>query len=179
MTEQMITNLTGRFVAERIGPAVPITVGIASLTGLLLSFRSFGSLVLGPLAGLIGDRFGRKRVMTTLVVLQCVFIAGIAFLDTWQYLVVCLLLQFACGVSARLIIYTMAGDMAPENGKALHMSRFSTFVDLGTALGPAIAFALYANHGFLLVALLAWLLLSGLLVLLWRFFPTAGRTVER
>ncbi len=175
MTEQMIANLTGRFVAERIGPAVPITVGIASLTGLLLSFRSFGSLFLGPLAGFISDRFGRKRLMTVLVVLQCIFIAGIAFLNLWQLLVACLLLQFACGISAQLMIYTMAGDMAPENGRALHMSRFSTFVDLGTALGPATAFALYANHGFLPVALLTWLLLSGLLVLLWCCFPKAGR----
>ena len=175
MTEEMIANLTGRFVAERIGPAVPIMVGIASLTGLLLSFRSFGSLFLGPLAGFISDRFGRKRLMTALVVLQCIFIAGIAFLNRWQLLVACLLLQFACGISARLMIYTMAGDMAPENGRALHMSRFSTFVDLGTALGPATAFALYANHGFLFVALLTWLLLSGLLILLWCCFPKAGR----
>ena len=109
--------------------------------------------------------------MTELVVLQCIFIAGIAFLNLWQLLVACLLLQFACGILARLVIYTMAGDMAPESGRALHMSRFSTFVDLGTALGPATAFALYANHGFLSVALLTWLLLSGLLILLWCRFP--------
>jgi len=175
MSEQMVANLTGRFVAQRIGPALPIAIGIASLTGLLLSFRSFGSLLLGPAAGYISDRFGRKRLMTILVVLQCVFIAGIAFLNSWQLLVACLLLQFACGISSRLIIYTMAGDMAPAVGKALHMSRFSTFVDLGTALGPAIAFALYARNGFLPVALLAWLLLSGLLILLWCCFPKADR----
>ena len=174
MTEQMVANLTGRFVAQRIGPALPITVGIASLTGLLLSFRSFGSFFLGPAAGFISDRFGRKRLMTILVVLQCIFIAGIAFLNLWQLLVACLLLQFACAISARLIIYTMAGDMAPDTGKALHMSRFATFVDLGTALGPAIAFALYARNGFLPVALLAWLLLCGLLILLWCCFPKAG-----
>jgi MFS family permease len=175
MTEQMIANLTGRFVAERIGPALPISIGVAGLTGLLLSFRSFGSLLFGPVAGYISDRFGRKRLMTTLVVLQCIFIAGIAFLNRWQFVVACLLLQFACGISSRLIVYTMAGDTAPETGEALHMSRFSTFTDLGTALGPAIAFALYARHGFLPVATVTWLLLAGLLILLWFCFPFPGR----
>jgi MFS family permease len=175
MTEEMIANLTGRFVAERIEPSVPITIGIVTLTGLFLSFRSFASLILGPVAGLISDRFGRKRLMTLLAVLQCVCVAGIVFMNLWQLLVACLLLQFACGISARLTIFTMAGDTAPKSGRALHMSRFSTFIDIGTAAGPAIAFALYANHGFLPVALLSWLLLTGLLLLLWFCFPGTGR----
>lgn len=171
MTEQMIANLTGRFVAERIGPALPVGLGIASLTGLLLSFRSLGSLLFGPLAGLLSDRFGRKRTTVGLVLLQGLGIAGLAFFRPWQLIIVCLLLQLSVGMPAELLVFTLACDLAPENGEALHMSRFSTFVDLGTSLGPVVAFALYAGFGFLPVALLAWLLLAALLILLWLFIP--------
>jgi hypothetical protein len=45
------------------------------------------------------------------------------------------------------------------------MSRFATFVDLGTALGPVVGFALFAARGFLPVAVVVWLLLAVVLVL--------------
>jgi MFS family permease len=56
MTEQMVANLTGRLVADRAGAILPLSLGVTSLTGLLLGFRSLGALVLGPLTGIIGDR---------------------------------------------------------------------------------------------------------------------------
>lgn len=166
MTEQMIANLTGRFVAHRIGGEIAIGLGIASLSGLLLSFRSFVSLMLGPLAGALSDRIGRKPLMGCLVVLQCLCIAGLAFLKPWHLVIACLLLQFVAGISARLLIYTIAGDLAPDSGKALHMSRFATFTDLGTALGPMVGFALFAAHGFLPVAVIGWALLLAVLTFL-------------
>ena len=46
------------------------------------------------------------------------------------------------------------------------MSRFSTFVDLGTALGPVAAFSLYAARGFGAVAVPAVGLLLSVLLLL-------------
>jgi MFS family permease len=177
MVEQMVANLTGRFAALRIGPELPVALGIAGLSGLLLSFRSFASLLLGPLAGVLSDRLGRKRLLAGFVVLQSLCIAGLALLRPWQLLVFCLLLQFVCGVSARLLIYTIAGDLAPGRDRALHMSRFSTSVDLGTAMGPIVAFALYAGRGFLPVALVAWLLLAAVLALLLGCFEhEAGKT---
>jgi MFS family permease len=160
MAEQMIATLTGRFADRRIVPDLPIHLGIAGLSGLLLSFRSFSSLLLGPLAGHLSDRIGRRTLIIVLVVLQNLCIAGLLVFRSWQLLIACFLLQFVAGVSARLLIYTVAGDLAPDRGRALHMSRFSTFVDLGTALGPVAGFALFAAHGFFSVALLSWLLLA-------------------
>lgn len=166
MADQMIANLTGRFVAQRIGPELPLVIGVAGLAGLLLSFRSFTTLLLGPLVGALSDRLGRKSLMIVLVVLQSLCIAGIAFVDSWQLLIACLLMQFASAVSARLMIFAVAGDLAPQQDRALHMSRFATFVDLGTALGPVVAFAIFAGYGFLFVAALVWLLLASVVVLL-------------
>jgi MFS family permease len=175
MTEQMVANLTGRLVADRIGPILPLSFGVTSLTGLLLGFRSFGTLVLGPLTGMIGDRFGRRHLLAILIVLQACCIGGIAFFRPWPLMIACLLLQFASGIGVHLLLYTLAGDLAPDGGGALHVSRFSTFLDLGTAIGPIVGFALYAGYGFLWVAALAWLLTIGALVLLrWLAASTQG-----
>lgn len=168
MTEQMVANLTGRLVAERIGPILPPSLGITSLTGLLLGFRSFGALVLSPLTGLAGDRFGRRSLLAILISLQACFIGGIAFFRTWPLLVICMLLQFASGIAVYLLIYTLAGDLAPHSDRALHMSRFSTFLDLGTSLGPIVGFAIYASYGFVWVTVLAWLLIVTAFILLRR-----------
>jgi MFS family permease len=175
MTEQMVANLTGRLVVDRVGPILPLSLGVTSLTGLLLGFRSFGALVLGPLTGIIGDRFGRRRLLMVLIVLQACCIGGIAFSRTWPLMVTCLLLQFAAGNGVHLLLYTLAGDLAPHRDGALHVSRFSTFLDLGTAVGPIVGFALYAGFGFLWVAMLAWMLIAGAWVLLrWSVGSTTG-----
>jgi AAHS family 4-hydroxybenzoate transporter-like MFS transporter len=140
----------------------------------LLGFRSFGTLILGPLAGMIGDRFGRRRLLMILIALQACCIGGITFSRTWPLLVTCLLLQFAAGMGVHLLLYTLAGDLAPHRDGALHVSRFSTFLDLGTAAGPIVGFALYAGFGFFWVAMLAWLLIAGAWVLLrWLVGSTA------
>jgi MFS family permease len=165
MADQMVANLTGRFVAERIGPQLPLVIGVAGLSGLLLSFRSFTTLLLGPLVGALSDRLGRAPLVLVLVLLQSLCVAGIAFVDSWQLLITCLLLQFASAISARLMIFAVAGDLAPHRGKALHMSRFATFADLGTALGPVMAFAIFAVYGFVFVAAVVWLLLASVAVL--------------
>jgi MFS family permease len=169
MTEQMIANLTGRLAVERILPGMadlPLTVGAAGLTGLLLSIRSIQTLVIGPVAGLISDRVGRKRLLGMVCVLQMLLIGGLALNPAWYLIILFLILQFAAAVSARLIIVALAGDLAPVGDEALFMSRFSTFVDLGTALGPVAAFSLYAAWGFEYVAVLAVGLLLSVLLLL-------------
>jgi MFS family permease len=159
MTEQMMANLTGRLVADRVGPILPLSFGVTALTGMLLGFRSFGALVLAPLTGLLGDRVGRRRLLMLLIALQACCIGGIVLSRAWPVLVACLLLQFAAGNGVHLLLYTLAGDLAPHRSGALHVSRFSTFLDLGTAAGPIVGFALYAGFGFLWVAILAWVLI--------------------
>lgn len=167
MTEQMIGNLTGRLVADRILPGManlPLTLGAASLTGILLSVRSLQTLVLGPLAGLISDRIGRTRLLGIVCTLQLFLIAALVYVRSSLMTIVFLVLQFAAAVSARLIIVALAGDLAPPGNEAVFMSRFSTFVDLGTALGPVAAFSLYAGFGFAWVALLAAGLLASVVL---------------
>ena len=152
LVDQMLSNLTGRIAADRIMPGLPYLMGVASLTGLLLSFKSVLSFVIAPLAGLIGDRFGRSRFLLILTLFQIAVVAALAVRTQWLVTILVLVTQFMIAIAARLIVYSMAGDSAVSEARAIYMSRFSTFTDLGTAVGPILGFGLYASIGFAGVA---------------------------
>ncbi len=60
LVDQMLTNLTGRIVVDRIIPSLPVTLGAASLTGVLVGSRHFITFI-APVIGWICDRTGRKK----------------------------------------------------------------------------------------------------------------------
>jgi len=53
------------------------------------------------------------------------------------------------------------------------MNRFSTFNDLGTALGPIVAFSIYAYFSFGWIAVLAIIFLAGVIVMVIKGFSQA------
>ena len=170
LVDQMFSNLTGRIVADRIMPGFPYLFGVASLTGLLLSFKSIGSLIITPLAGILGDRFGRRRILLILTLSQVAVIAALAVANHWLVTTLVLVAQFMVATAARLIIYSMAGDRAVSEGRAIYMSRFATFTDLGIAVGPILSFSLYASIGFAGVVVTAVAILALVAVFLRRIY---------
>ncbi len=170
LVDQMFSNLTGRIVADRIMPGFPYLFGVASLTGLLLSFKSIGSLVITPLAGVFVDRFGRRRFLLILTLSQVAVIATLAITTHWLVTILVLVAQFMVATAARLIVYSMAGDSAVSEARAIYMSRFATFTDLGTAVGPILSFSLYASIGFAGVVVTAVAILALVVVFLRRTY---------
>jgi predicted MFS family arabinose efflux permease len=148
LIDQMFSNLTGRIVVDRIVPGLPYVIGVASLTGLLLSFRSIGSLIIAPLAGILGDLLGRRKFLFVLSLSQIAIIVTLAISTYWLPTTLLLVIQFMTSIASRLIVYSMAGDRAVSEARAIYMSRFATFTDLGTAVGPMLGFSLYAGIGF-------------------------------
>ena len=51
------------------------------------------------------------------------------------------------GSGAYVTVIALAGDAAPEHRRALFMSRFASSTDLGSALGPIVGYAVYAELG--------------------------------
>ena len=170
LVDQMFSNLTGRIVVDRIMPGFPYLFGVASLTGLLLSFKSIGSLIITPLAGALGDRFGRTRFLLILTLSQIAVIAILAVTSHWLLTILVLIAQFMIAIAARLIIYSMAGDRAVSEARAIYMSRFATFTDFGTAVGPILGFSLYASIGFAGVVVTAAAVLMLVVVFLRRIY---------
>jgi MFS family permease len=147
MAQSMVAALTGRLVAERIADPVSPVVGAASLTGILLALREAGNLIAGPVAGTAGDRLGRGMLLTLVCSAQAIAVAFLPVALGPHLLAFLLAFVLFIGSGAYVTIIAVAGDAAPERGRALFMSRFTSSTDLGGALGPIVGYAVYAELG--------------------------------
>jgi len=121
-----------------------VAVGIASLSGFLLAFRLVSRFIFGPVFGTISDRFGRQRTLTIL------FIGGMAGmimlgLSRYLYLIaLAVLLAFISSAGLMVILTTEASDIAAslDQGREYVMSSYANWSDLGSAMGPLIAYVM-------------------------------------
>lgn len=142
--EEMVANLTGLIIASRIAPGTFNLFGVTTLTGLLLAFRYYGMLAIGPGVGYLSDRFGRRPVLTVLLIAQVFAMVALVVNASVLITIAALLIHLVTGSAARITVTTEVGDHAPQERRALHMGRYATLADLGTAVSPLIGFALYS-----------------------------------
>jgi MFS family permease len=112
--------------------AYGITIGVATLTGLLLASRWLTDLS-APLFGISVDRWGPKRMATIYFIgggLALVLAAGSASMTG---LVSSVVLFYACAAGVGVVLHSMAGA-----GGATAIARYVTASDLGSAVGPNI-----------------------------------------
>ncbi len=170
MVEQMIVNLTGRVVADNIVSGISVAIGVASLTGVLLGFRTFGNLVLSPVFGHLSDRVGRHKIIIIMTFMEIFSLIFLFFLRGSIVTVLLLVLFFLFAIAGRLAIYAVAGDITQaqksSGERAIYMSRFVTFADIGMSAGPLVAFSLYSLVGLKLVSVVGVFFLLPL-VYLW------------
>lgn len=142
------------FLAERFGggPGAEsgglLGLGVGSLAGIVLAARWFSDLFLGPLIGSLSDRMGRVRLALLLIVGQCLGVAlmlGMAGVLSIGALLAVLITS--TGVNVSLDAY--ANQLALRTAQPeLFVGAYTTASDLGSALGPLLAFALVTAVGF-------------------------------
>ena len=159
VTGQMIYNITGRLVADRINVGIPISIGIASLTGIILGSRTVGTLIIGPISGSLSDRIGRHIIIAIGCLIQIICLIILSIFKYCILLTIVIPISFFAGATTRIGITSMAGDQAHRSRTAIYMSRFSTFIDLGNAAGSFIVFPIYSSFGFKGVTVIAVIIL--------------------
>lgn len=159
VTGQMIYNITGRLVADRINVGIPISIGIASLTGIILGSRTVGTLIIGPISGSLSDRIGRHIIIAIGCLIQIICLIILSIFKYCILLTIVIPISFFAGATTRIGITSMAGDQARRSRTAIYMSRFSTFIDLGNAAGSFIVFPIYSSFGFKGVTVIAVIIL--------------------
>lgn len=105
--------------------------------GLLLALRRLVEVVLAPLGGVMGDRFGAGRMMLVCGLALC---AGLALIAAGAIYSGAVLVVLAHGV-----LTTIGPVLAAERAPAAHLERlaaFATWRDIGAAAGPLAAGAL-------------------------------------
>jgi MFS family permease len=131
-----------------------VTLGVATLTGVMMAGRTLLSVVAAPIAGTLSDRRGsRWRVIAWALVIGT---AGMVLL-AWRGaigIVVGMLTVAISGGSLQSLATALTGDSAARSQRGRAIGLLHTAGDLGSALGPSVAYALLPALGLRAVYLL-------------------------
>ncbi len=139
------------YLAEIAGEDETVLGGaltVVTLSGLLVGFRWFSDLGLGVPLGHVSDRIGRRLSIAIGMAWMVAPLSLIATLDTDGAAVVALPVLFIAAVGVNTALDAAVGETAPTAARASAMGRYSTWQDLGSALGPFAGFLIAARIGF-------------------------------
>ena len=147
---QLVVATLGLWLLERYGQSIHVaqfTIGVASLTGILLSGRYLIEVVWAPSAGHISDRVNRLRFIRLVGAVTVVTIVGLTFRLDLFWAVPLAFGVFLSGTALRVALDAIAGELAPPAARARIMSWYSNWSDLGNAVGPFLAYQLVGFMG--------------------------------
>ena len=142
----VLMSTLGLYLERRWGTEISVgglVIGVASLTGVMLGMRALLGIVAGPVAGTLSDRLGDRWPV----------VRGSLLLTATGFLVLALLGSVgavpagvaAVSLGAAALAATLAaivGDLAKEGRQGVTMGGMATAGDIGSALGPPLAYAL-------------------------------------
>jgi predicted MFS family arabinose efflux permease len=136
-----------RYGLGRDAGDVGITFGIASV----------GAVVVGPLAGRLADRYGRRRVLFTSLGVLFGGYLSLSLQPTFAVVLAVRLVAGAFEAAAAGALYTIATDLLGSNRRGEAISVVTTGSYLGLAGGPFLGDLLIRHSGFSTV----WLAAAG------------------
>jgi predicted MFS family arabinose efflux permease len=165
-------------------PALPRYVvgplgGGDAAVGLVFGSFSVTAVLLRPVAGMYGDRRGRRPLLLLGALLSAASVAGYGLVSSVAMLVV---LRLASGAGEALFFVgmaTMFADLAPEQrrGEAMSLASLALYVGLGLgAVVGELALAITGFSGIWLLAALSALIAMALAV---KVIETGGITAAR
>ena len=138
-----------------------LTLGVAPITGSLLSARFLADFLWGPFAGHLSDRYGRASLALVVMAGEAAALLGLAADGGLCWTVASALGLFLAATTLQVTLDATAGGLAPPARRALTMSWYATCLDLGAAIGPLVGYLVGVGVG------LEWMYrgVAGLLVL--------------
>ncbi len=141
ITAGVLSATMGLLVQGRLAES-GFALGVATLTGLLTAGRTTLSMLVAPLAGTLSDRLGNRwLVMVVSLAAGAVGLGLTGAAGLWPVLIGILVGAAASG-SVQSLATTLTGDLVgrAQRGRAIGLQH--TVGDLGSALGPPVAYAL-------------------------------------
>lgn len=146
----LITSTLGSWLQSNFGDDITltfVTLGVASLTGLLLSVHFLSEFLWGPLAGHLSDRLGRVRLLLIAGGIEIAGLVGLALAPgIWPVILVSIGL-FLAATAVKVTLDALAGDLAPPERRSQTMSTYATWSDLGSAAGPLVGWIIGIGLG--------------------------------
>ncbi len=125
-------------------------IGIASLTGFLLSFRIFTKFLLGPVIGILSDKFGGQRTMVILFFTGASSLMLLALSQSLVLIAIAVTISFLSDAGLGVVVASQVSDMVSsgESNNQYTLSAFTNWIDIGSALGPLVIFSLISKVSF-------------------------------
>lgn len=142
----VVVSTTSIFLADRLQQSessLLFGLGIGSITGILQGVRWLSDITFGPTIGRISDRVGQPRTAVALVTVGFIAICGLSALTALPVVLACLFLYFLCDSGMNVTLSAAASGVALDTERPhVFIGLYTTATDLGSALGPLLAFSL-------------------------------------
>ncbi|MEZ4681198.1 MAG: MFS transporter [Caldilineaceae bacterium] len=140
----VVVSTTSIFLAERLQASTDsllFGMGVATITGLLQGVRWLSDITVGPTIGRLSDHIGQPITALTLVLTSFAAILGLSTLTNFPALL-CLFIYFLCDSGVNVTLSAAASGAALHHKRPHHLiGAYTTAGDLGSALGPLLAFS--------------------------------------
>jgi MFS family permease len=125
-----------------------IAVGVGTLSGIVLGIRWAADLALGPLFGHLSDRFGRPRIILSAMGAAAGAMVTVAVSPTMAVAIPMYAIIFTGGTALTVSLNAAIAELAPVDRRAIVLSRYATWADIGSGSGAVIGLPLVASAGF-------------------------------
>jgi MFS family permease len=166
VTAGVLAATLGLLVQDRLRPS-DLGLGVATLTGVLAAGRTLLSMAAAPLAGTMSDWLGSRWGVAA----GALALGAISFGLMSQCAPVAILVGIALGAmvsgGVQALVVALTGDLAGQTQRGRAIGLVHSVGDLGSAVGPPVAYALLPRMELRGVYLLcAGLFAAGLVLLL-------------
>ena len=162
--------------ADDNGKVLGGSLAVVTLAGLLVGFRWLTDLGLGVPLGHMSDRMGRRKSIAYGMIAMFTLLAFIGAVDSLVGAIVGIPVLFLAAVGVNTALDAAIGETSPDSARAAVVGRYSTWLDLGAALGPFIGFLIADRIGFQWGFLVAAALVAGA----WMLYTAAtGNPLQR
>ncbi|MGD9093853.1 MAG: MFS transporter [Anaerolineales bacterium] len=153
VTAGVLAATMALLVQEQLG-VTNIPLGIATATGILMAGRTLLGILAAPLAGVASDKIGSRRRVTSAGLFIGMIGMFLVSRDNPHTILIGIVLGAIAGSSLQALTTAIVGDTAGDVYRGRAIGLLHTSGDLGSALGPLVAYAL-----------LPWIGLSGVYTL--------------
>jgi MFS family permease len=144
-------------------------INIITLSGIVIGIRWFSDLFLSILLGEISDKKGRQLVVNICVFLMILGCGLLIFSNSnLELMFISYTLLFCSSVGTNVSLEAITGHLAGSAHRSFALSKFNTFADFGSALGPLIAFILLEFVGLQIIYIVS----VSILLFSWIIFLT-------
>lgn len=170
----LISSTLSLYLVDVLGAeGVPLfgwNIGIASLTGFLLSFRIFTRFLLGPMIGVLSDKFGGQRTMVILFFAGAFSLLVLAISQSLLLISFAVIISFLSDAGLGVVVASQVSDLVSsgDSNSQYTLSAFTNWIDIGSALGPLVIFSLISKVSFTSIFVFASLVLMSYSIIIRR-----------